>query len=196
MTCDVEVPSVFLQLARRLRILTWGFGGEGVGGGIFDDDAGDVEASAAHSEEIMVPLRWEHPSGSPSEFSGVASLADLLLASLVAWPEVVVLALPEHVPGNLRQDVARDLAAIFASRYPPALLVLSAPPSLIQEFEARAPPPPYLERVHEMAGVGGEGWVTMVYRSAPGWGGRGSLLDSVNGELHAEAIAGIAQVRV
>jgi hypothetical protein len=191
----VEVLSVFLQLARRLRILTWGIGGEGVGGGVFDDDAADVEGAAVQTEEIMVPLGWEHPSGCPSEFSTFASLAQLLLASLVAWPEVVVLALPEHLSGNVRKDVARDLAAIFASRYPPALLILSGPPSLIQEFEAQAPTPPHLERVQEMGGVGGEGWVTMVYRSAPGWGGRGSLLDSVNGELHADDTAGIAQGR-
>jgi hypothetical protein len=143
----------------------------------------------------MVALGWEHPSGCPLEFSGVRSLADLLLGSLVAWPDAVALALPEHVPELLYKNVAEDIAAIFASRYPPALLVLAAPPSLIKEFEFQASSSSHLERVQEMEGAGGEGWVTVVYRLAPGRGGERSLLGVINGEIAAEDIVGIVQGR-
>ena len=179
----------------RLRILTWELGGESRAGGVFDDDVG--ESAAEETEEMMVPLGWEHPSGSTPEISRVKSLAELLLGSLVAWPEVIVFALPEHVPNHLHKSVAEDLAAIFASRFPPALLILSGPPSLIQEFERHAPAPPHMERVREMGGVGGgeDVGVTVVYKSAPGWVGRGSLLGAVNGEISAEDIVGIAQGR-
>jgi hypothetical protein len=177
----------------RLRILTWELGGESRAGGVFDDDVGG--SVAEETEEIMVSLGWEHPSGSTPEISRVKSLADLLLGSLVAWPEVIVFALPEHIPKHLHKSVAEDLAVIFASRFPPALLILSGPPSLIQEFENRAPAPPHVVRVREMDGAGEDVGVTVVYKSAPGWVGRGSLLGAVNGEISAEAIVGIAQGR-
>jgi len=144
---------------------------------------------------MMVALGWEHPSGCPLEFSGVRSLADLLLGSLVAWPDAIALALPEHVPEHLYKNVAEDIAAIFASRYPPALLVLAAPPSLIKQFEFQAYSSSHLERVQEIEGVGGEGWLTVVYRSAPGRGGERGLLGVVNGEIAAEDIDGIVQGR-
>ena len=83
---------------------------------------------AAAPEEMMVALGWEHPSGCPLEFSGVRSLADLLLGSLVAWPDAIALALPEHVPEHLYKNVAEDIAAIFASRYPPLSSFWLPPP--------------------------------------------------------------------
>ena len=177
----------------RLRILTWELGGQGKASGAFDDDSG--EDLVVETEEIMIPLKWEHASGCPPEFSKVKSLAELLLGSLVAWPDVVALALPEHIPTHLHKNVAEDLAAIFASRYPPALLILAAPPSLIQEFEFQAPATPHVERLQEMEGTGGEGWLTVIYKSAPGWVGRGSLLGDVNGEISADDIVGIAEGR-
>ncbi len=185
---------VAFQVLHRLRILSWGLGGEGVGGGVFDYDGVEVVGDGVQTEEIMIPLGWEHPSGCPPELYSAKSLADLLFGSLVAWPEVIVLAVPEHAAEHLQMGLAKDLASIFASRYPPSLLVLSGSPSVVTEFEANAPTPPHVERLREIEGVGGEGWTTVVYSSAPGWGA-GSLLDNVNGEVPAQQIAGVARGR-
>jgi hypothetical protein len=177
----------------RLRILTWEMWGRGAASGVFDDDVG--ENFGAETEEIMVPLGWEHASGCPPEVCSVESLADLLLASLVAWPDVIALALPEHAPGLLQKKVAADLGTIFASRYPPALIILAGPTSFIRDFELQAPASPHVKRVQEMEGAWGEGSVTVIYKSAPSWVGRGSVLGDVSGEMFPENVFGITQGR-
>jgi hypothetical protein len=159
---------------------------------VFDDDPGDPATEGEGVEEPMVLLGWEHPSGCPPEISSVEFLADLLFGSLVSWPDVIAMAVPEHLSEKELNVLAADLAAIFSSRYPPVLLILAGPLTFIRVFEFHAPAFPHLQRALEMDSIGGESCLTVVYKVSSDWIAKGILVSDVNGEILADDIRGAA----